>query len=482
MKRNVRTVICIILTAMLSTILSGCLSLGGGGADDASVLAENVTYAVEAANSVEASVSFEIQARIGDAGTSDGHTASIASDITVNSTFNPPAYHAEYFSRILVDGKTTREDNEFYVVPSDSNKNDYIRYEYDVSDDTWESSVLTHAEVAAIPVKTGLVQDWNSFFKNMYSDTEGVAVNDRVTDMYSGMVDSSIIQQLVGERVFGSFLHSVEQMINDELYCVIYIEQETYLPVQIFIDFTEEFIVSDMDFDSASITVDYSHWGSVGDISVPKKVEIVATNEDAEFYATYYAWNLFLPYLNGEVTGDTSTGGNEGLSFAAAWNTFQIRIDNALTTLPIAYKDLNNMGYVIDDVYATNIIEPNMYIENIPVYKGRDLIYCTFFNDTTEPLPIANCKIGCFDISASDQTENGIRVYLPGEVTLGISKDSLIAAYDEPTEIVSTFSVDTYIWRNGEAENQIFLAEISPVSNNVIRLQLQFIPVTGGKQ
>lgn len=479
MNSKTRIIACFLCVVLLVSLFAGCTS--GEDISDGEALADAVSTAVSTANSVEAEIVFEMQARIGATGNSDSHTASIGSNITVNSTFAPAMYHAEYFSRIIVDGLTTSEDQEFYVVADEGTMCDYVRFEYDSGEDIWTRQTLTREEVAALPVKTAVIGDWDVFFKKMTLDTESIEYNGKLTNMYSGSVDSSILQELIGDKVFGSFLHSVEQLIEDEIQCTVYIEQETYLPVALFIEFNEAFIVSDMVFDSASVSVEYSDWGQISEIDVPKKVSIGALDTEASFYASYFAWNLFLPYINGESSSSSGPIG-DALSFTSAWNTFQIRIDNGLTTLPIPYSNLQNIGYSIEDTYDNIIIEPNKYIESVPVYKGRDRIFCAFYNDDTVAQPITNCKIGCIDIFAADQVENGIRIYLPGEICLGVTDEFLFSAYDDPTESISAFSSDTHIWRIPDVENQSFMAEVSPVTKQVIRLQLRYIPVTGGVQ
>lgn len=462
---------------ILSGLLVALLSLGLFTGCEESVSAEvstltALTDALSQVTSCETAISFEMQARIGTSTSSSGHSAAIASDITLESTFEPFSYHGEYYSYILVDGVRTREDKEIYVTAEDD---DYILYEYDATADEWHRTTLTRAEALALPLRSGLVQDWNALFSKLRLDVSGASVNNRPVNIFTGEVSSSIIQELIGEKIFGSFLYSAEQLLNDNIPIELAIDTETYLPVQIVINFADEFIVNDMVFDSASIVVDYSNWNDYTKIDVPKKIAIVSNDPNQEFYSTYFAWNLFLPYINGTSTesGGSSTG---NISFSASWETFQVRIDQGMTSLPLLYNDLYKLGYSLDDRYSRNILEPNSVMEKVPVLKGRDIIYCTIYNPHATPKPITECTIGGFDLSASDIPQNGISIYLPGEVTMGITKDSLLAAYGDPDVLTTGFSSDTYTWK-GENENQSFVAEISPVNNQVIRISLNNVPI-----
>jgi len=471
MKLKPYITICVIALT-LSFMLCGCSSTSAN-----EEYLWSVQDALAEAISVEASVTLDIQANIGTSGTSDSHNASASSNITVVSTLNPIAYHSEYYSRMLVDNATTKEDREIYVVPDG---NEYLRYEAVEDTDEWNVSTLTREEVSSLPLKICLVNDWERMFENLELTDDDITVEGQNALEFSGTVDASIIQELIGEKMFGSFLYSVENLLNDQIPCVLYIDSETYLPLQIELDFMYDFIVSDMDFDCAYITVTYSSWNDIDEVSVPKKIPIVAVDSEADFYSSFFAWNLFLPYVTGTVE-DPNASGNSGLSFAASWDSYQIRIDNGMTALPIVYADLNKLGYEVDSYYSSIIIEPNKYIENVVVNKGSDSILCTFYNDNTVAQPIVDCKIGSIDIAAANQQTNGIKIYLPGEILLGVSKDNLISAYGSPDETITAFASDTYIW-HGVDENHSFLAEISPVTNQVIRMQIKNIPVTGGVQ
>ena len=465
-----RAISLLLLCAMIIGCFAGCASKDETNISD---IPEAIKAAVSTATSVEASVLIDIQARVGTSAVSSGHTASLGADITVTSTNNPFSYHGEYYSNILVDGVSTREDKEYFVVQDE--RGDYIRYEYFDDTEEWTKSTLTREDTLALPLKTCLIQNWDQFLLGLTCDPNTVSIANKTAYLFTGKVPAIFIQELVGDKVFGSFMFSVEQLVEDDIPCTAYFDAETFLPIQIELDFTDSFIVNDMMIDSAVITATYNQWSQMTAIELPKKVNIIATDETAQFYAGYYAWNLFLPYIN-NTSGETSSAGNAGLSFAVSWETYQIRIDKGMTSLPLTYESLHNLGYDISSSYAMNILEPNSVIKDVPVMKGRDEILCTFYNPDTSPKPITDCSIGCIDARASGIVQNGISIYLPGEITLGVTRAALESAYGAPDEKSEGFSADTYIWRGGR-DGQSFLAEISPVSDQVIRLRLENMPI-----
>lgn len=454
----------------MAFLITGC-------ADDVVTQEETTTAILDATNSaksVETSISLIMDARIGSAGSVDGHAASITSDITIASNADPAAYHAEIFSRLLVDGATTRENLEYYVVPEDG---DLVQYEYTEASDEWARTTLSRADAMSIATRTGVVTDWKTLLESAARTNElDTDDNDETPpDLeYTGKVDASILQEFFGNKIFGSFMHSTERLLQDSIPFVLKVDGETSLPQQLTLNFKDSFIVSDMTFDTAEVIVKYTDWNAVDEITVPKKVSIVASDPDADFYNTFFAWNLFLPYIHGQSENGGGAG-NQGLSFISSWDTFQVRIDQGMTKLPLLYEDLNKLGYSIDSSASSTILEPNSYVENIPVVKGSDRLLCAFYNAETTPQPIINCSIGSIDVIASNIVQNSISVFLPGEVTLGITREALESAYGKPDESTSGFSADTYIY-HGETENQQFMAEISPVTNLVIRLQLKNIP------
>ena len=464
-----KSVCCMCAVLMLLSTLSGCESSGTAHS--------SLLDAVSDVQSVETSVSLDLRGSLNESDTTGKHTVSVRADGTITSVITPaPAYHTEFYSSIMVDSATTRESREHYVVPSDGG---YYRYEYVQDSDEWNRTTLSRADALSIPRQTGFLYDWSELMAGLDSETTEDLPDGSKLVIYSGTVPTHVFQEFFGNNVFGSFMYSVEQILEDEISCTLMVDGNTWLPEQLELEFTDHWTVSDMTFDTATVLVTYSNWNKILEVEAPKKVSVGATDVEREFYSTFYAWNLFLPYIGGQMTGEGSAG-NTDQSFSATWKTFQLRIDGGMTKIPMAFEDLQKLGYAIDEQYASIVMEPNKYKENIAVAKGADKLYCTFYNDDTVPQPITNCKIGCIDISSSNIPENGIQIYLP-EVTLGITKEALVSAYGDPTEITTSFSCDTYHW-HGDNDMQSFMAEISPVTGKVIRLQLKNIPVTGGSQ
>jgi len=116
-------------------------------------------------------------------------------------------------------------------------------------------------------------------------------------------------------------MYSLEMLITDTIPVELYISNETNYPVQLVFDLTDNFIVSDMVFDTATITVTYDNWNNISEISVPKKIAIVAIEPIKNLYNSFFAWNLFLPYVNGISSSGTSSGSSPG-TFQSMWITY----------------------------------------------------------------------------------------------------------------------------------------------------------------
>lgn len=466
-----------LVVVSLAIFATGCSTFD---ATDGEKTADAMLEVMNQVQSVETSIMLDIQGRFSnDSDTDNGpHTAAVNSTATIESSYSPLSCHSQFYSSILVDGAVSREEREFYIVPDGS---DYIRYDYVPTSSEWTQSKVLRPDALSVPRKTGLIYDWKDFMRGLNYQETTSSDNGKQYAVYTGQVNKSVFQELLGNNVFGSFIYSLEWLLDDTISCTFYIDVETALPDHFVLNFADSFLPSDMTFTIAELSVNYGEWNNLKAISAPKRVTVVSSNPDAEFYSNYSAWNLFLPYIGGQMDNTSGTPGNSGQSFSATWDSFQVRIDGGMTKIPLSYADLEKVGYAVEENYSGLIIEPNKYKENVALVKGNDKLTVWLYNDDTVAQPVTNCKICAVDCIASQIPNNGIKLFFPGEVTLGISKDALLSAYGDPSVEKTAFSCDTYIW-NGKSESQSLLAEISPVTGQVIRLRVCNIPVTGGVQ
>ena len=456
-----------------STIfLSGCFE------SSTSSLTESMEEAIKNVTYVESSITVNLQGQT--AGNDKVHTAGLVSELNVDSSYNPIAIHGEAVSRITVDDVVTREYKEVYYVPDeDGNYYEYIIYE---GDKEWTKSLLSEEEIIALPIKAALIRDYPSLVSNLSMSSDIILIKDRENYLFEGEVDPKLLQDIFGINIYGSFMTNVEALLESNLNCALYIDKETSLPKKLELTFPDAFATSDMSFDSAFITVSYENYNKDDKIEVPNKVSFTALDKDANFYDTFYAWNLFLPYVNGESLVNGNGGQSASETFKSDWTSFQVRLDDGVTQLPLKYEDMKKLGYTIDSDYTQTLIEPNQYLDNIKLEKVNDYLVCTFYNDTTAAKPITECIIGAIDLSISNAPSNGIKLYLPGEVTLNMEKAALVAAYGEPDNTSTSFAADLLTWYGEDKENQLFEAEINASNGKIIRLHLRNIPVTGGSQ
>lgn len=286
--------------ASLTVFLSGC----GGSFDstDGEKTVDAMLEVISQVQSVETSITLDLQGRFSNGTSSDSgtHTAAVNSTATIESSFSPLACHGQFYSSIQVDGAVTREERENYIVPDGS---DYVRYDYVASTGDWTQAKVTRPDSLSTPRKTGLIYDWRDFMSGMTYQEKVSAGNENEYVIYSGDVSKSVLQEILGNNVFGSFIYSMEWLLDDKIPCTFYIDAETALPDHFVLDFSESFIPSDMIFTLAELTVNYGEWNNLKPITAPKRVTVVSTDTEAEFYANYYAWNLFLPYIGGQIDG-----------------------------------------------------------------------------------------------------------------------------------------------------------------------------------
>lgn len=465
---------------LISALCAGSMLLSGCGGASASSLAESMQEALNEVTYVESAISLNMQGST--TGGDKEHTAGVLSEMKVHSSYNPGAVYSESISRITVDDVVTREYKELYIVPGEK-EGEYLEYSHKEGEEDWNKSTLSEAEILQIPIKSALLRDYTELLTSLEKSNDIVLLDERENYMFEGLAKPEILQDIFGINIYGSFMTNVEALLDDEeqIKCVFYVDKETSLPRRLELTFKDSFAVTDMAFDTATITVDYNKYNAEDGIELPNTVSFTALDADAKFYNNYHAWNLFLPYVNGEKMTEADNSGGVS-TFKSDWNTFQIRLDDGVTTLPLKLEDLKKLNYQLDSSFSQTLVEPNQYLDNVKLKKGNDIMKVTVYNDTTAAKPVSDCKIGAVDLSIADAPSNGIKLYLPGEVTLNMDKKALIAAYGEPDVTSNSFAADKLTWQGDDKENQLFEAEINASNNKVIRLHLRNIPVSGGNQ
>ena len=198
-----------LMFVMSLMVLAGCSTISEDEPVDTKTA---VLQTMSEVQSVESAIALEMKAHIGSTGETGAHTASIGSDVTIQMTAEPLAVHAEYYSRILVDGVTSRDDKEFYIVQEDGDMGKYLYVE---DSDEWEHTVLTKAEAMAVPAQTGLIYDWGAFLSYLTDENYTENVEGKTCYRFSGQVPASLLQEFFGNHVFGTFMYSTEMLLSD---------------------------------------------------------------------------------------------------------------------------------------------------------------------------------------------------------------------------------------------------------------------------
>lgn len=293
----------------LSALFTGCSTVAL--ADKATVI-ETLTTNTEAVQSVQTSISFYMEGEYydyneqGEAISTDlpPHRASVDSKIDIYSSFDPLAFRSESYSNITVDGFTTQEERYAYTVQSDSR---YIDYEC-VGKDEWEKTFVSRPTELSLPKRTGLICDWEDFMAHL----EYVETIDNLDEpsmiVYSGRISSTILQEIFTNRIFDNFVSNVEWVLNESVPCTLHLSGETYLPLSFELNLTEEFVTNDVSFSEAKVTVSYSNWDQLGNITVPKKVSVLAEDHSAALYSSFSTRDLFIPYQPKERANVSDNG------------------------------------------------------------------------------------------------------------------------------------------------------------------------------
>ncbi len=291
--------LCFLLSFMfLILFASGC---GSVDSEDKTAVTEMLISNVDVVESVQTSITLYMDGSYYDynekgeaIGTDRApHHALVDSKIDIYASYKPLAFRSESFSNITIDGFTTNETRFGYTV---SDKSKYIDYESVNNEEKWSKTIVSRPMELSLPRRTGLKFDWEGFMSELeYVETEEKSEGPSVV-IFRGRVSSAVLQEIFTNRIFDNFVSNVEWVLNETLPCTLYLSGDTYLPQSFELDLTNEFVTRDVTFTEAKVTVSYSNWDQLGNITVPKKVSVLAEDHNAAQYSSFSARDLFIPY------------------------------------------------------------------------------------------------------------------------------------------------------------------------------------------
>lgn len=375
---------------------------------------------------------------------------SISSESTVKSLHGPVCIYADTYSKARTSEEAVlKEELESYIIEEDDW---YYKYSCKNGMEDWLKTRLSKKEVATIDYNKGVIIDWASFFEGLEQERNSVEFEeqeDKKFFVFKGTVNSDIFQELMPIDIFDGFMGQIEPLLSENIPCTFYVDEDSFLPYKIELDFRDNFISGDMIFDRALFVVEYSY-NEVDSINMPKKISVTAEDQAANFYSNFYAWDVFGAFeqkIALEGSKDNSTDVKSDTAGKTAWDTGEISINKKDYTIPLAVNTLLSAG--MKDVTSSSsvaTVQPGKFFSGYTLQTGNSTITLELKNEGTAAQPFQSCSIVAIDYDEKFVRDDNLSVVFPGGITLGSSVSSVLSAYGEPTNTIQNFDSVSYFW------------------------------------
>lgn len=254
-------------------------------------------------------------------------------------------------------------------------------------------------------------------------------------------IDAKMLETLGLNEIF-----SEDIIKNLELPCEIAIDKKEMMPVSMKMDMKET--MGDMGLSSLGIEVKecymeqkFEKFNTVDKIEVPKEVQEKAQDGSS-------------------LEGDLNSFGAEAEQeqeaemspdLAGNWDSYMVQINDTVLTLPCEYSQLQALGFTLDtDSISDTLLKPEQFTIAFVKDQYGNQIMLDLINRTSEDLPLEQCMVG--GIEASDTfLKGGLTVMLPGGIKAGSTRDELIHAYGEASNVESVSESEQYSWEDSSS-------------------------------
>lgn len=114
--------------------------------------------------------------------------------------------------------------------------------------------------------------------------------------------------------------------------------------------------------------------------------------------------------------------------------SFTFSLNGEIYSLPFNFSELGSLGWVGDrDDLDEVTLNPNQHTLGNELRNGDYIIRATFLNMTENVLPLSESYVGRVQVETRHKN-SGIEVFFPGGITIGSTRDELIAAHGEPSD------------------------------------------------
>ncbi len=470
-----------VISFMLAAALGAAAFTGCASSDDGagkSVSASSLLEIAEGAACVlEEAVSISSRLTIDLAGSYEyeGETSNLSMTISCDTdkiTGSANSYIYEYIV-MDYDDDFYEEEVEVYTVSEDEGLNIYTGY-----DGAWIKSTTEDVETEDLSSNIFREIANGTLEASLYEET--VALEDEPLYVISLSAEGSYIETLVdfsvdGESgLFGDIDYS--EMTMD---IVLYIYEETLQTAMVEIssdELGEAMFVQltgsdDLDFSVSAfeISCEYSAFNELSEITVPAEVadeaeEIIGSGltstTDEESSEAAAAISALIEAAD-EIIYDATT---DSFDF-----DFEITVAGTTFTVPTAYTDLTDAGWIVDSS-ASNLVDAGDY--NLEyMNNGSDFIMVYIYNPGSEECEYDDCYIVGIDVMEEDADE----VSLSAGISISESTIAdVIEAYGKPATYFVGDSLACLFYTGGESSLSLYFDVQTQVLNEIDMMNIKY--------
>jgi len=154
--------------------------------------------------------------------------------------------------------------------------------------------------------------------------------------------------------------------------------------------------------------------------------------------------------------------------------SFMFSLNGEIYSLPFNFSELGSLGWVGDredlDEFTLN---PNQHTLGNELRNGDYMIRVTFLNMTENVLPLSESYVGRIQVEVRHMN-SGIDIMFPGGITINSTRDELIAAHGEPSDIRESDRTTTMTYDIGSTSDIEFRIDNETDQIDQIRMRNYF--------
>jgi predicted small lipoprotein YifL len=138
---------------------------------------------------------------------------------------------------------------------------------------------------------------------------------------------------------------------------------------------------------------------------------------------------------------------------------FMFSINGTVLQLPCTIKDLEDLGFIMDEDMADNILNDG-YTSSSNMFHGKCYINVSIYNSTDKALPYKDCPVDDISVSVYGMRNGNDEIIFAGGITIGSTMDEVLAAYGEPYSEY-TYDTSTFLEFRGANHRQTIKVQVT---------------------